>query len=41
MFYRPYDPMCPDRKRDEECLEINYDTTPPAIEEEGTTQSLS
>lgn len=21
-FYRPYDPKCPDRKRDGECLEI-------------------
>mgnify|MGYP000861036969 CR=1 FL=1 len=22
-FYRPYDPLCPDRKRDGECLEIH------------------
>lgn len=25
MFYRPYDPLCPDRKRDGECLEIHPD----------------
>jgi len=30
-FYRPYDPLCPDRKRDGECLEITTDSTPSSI----------
>ena len=40
VFYRPYDPLCPDRKRGEECLEIlDNDYQPTA--EDLTTEDTS
>ena len=37
VFYRPYDPQCPDRKKDGECLEILDNPNPPEELDETTT----
>jgi hypothetical protein len=40
-FRKPYDPWCPDKKRDEECNEILWDDQPPKIVNEDVNDMQS